>query len=195
MKKYIVFALIVLIATGSVFANNKEDATDTLTVSFPLGSNDNTHYEVGFSGGEVSNTSTFNENGLATPAKKKAATLALNANGTAADNTADAVWVYWNIIDAAGVDIELSIDSPLVGAEGNRDVIPWTVTWDTDGRLASPTEVSGEETTTVKTEIVETGAKGISSKQLTISTTGQLAGKTADTYTGTLTVRISSDGE
>ena len=194
MKKYIVFALIVLIATGSLLANDKEDAKGTLTVSFPLGSNDNTHYEVGFSGGEVSNISTFDENGLATPAKKKAAELALNTNGTAADNTADAVWVYWNIIDATGVDIELSIDSPLVGAKGNNNVIPWTVTWDTDKRLDSPTEVSGEEVTTVKTEIVEKEAKGISSKQLTISTTGQLAGKTADTYTGTLTVKISSEG-
>ena len=192
MKKYIVFALIVLIATGSVFANNKkEDATDTLTVSFPLGSNNNTHYEVGFSGGEVSNASTFNENGLATPAKKKAATLALNANGTAADNTTDAVWVYWNIIDAAGVDIELSIDSPLSGTEGNDNVIPWSVSWDTDKSLESPASKSVEEST-AKTAVIEKGANGISSKQLTISTTGQLAGKTADTYTGTLTVKISS---
>ena len=124
---------------------------------------------------------------MSNPSKKTSATLALNENGTAADNTSDAVWVYWNIIDDTGVNIALSIDSPLVGEkEDNDDVIPWTVEWGTDSSLGSPTEVpstgSGEETTTANSADIATGVKGISSKQLTISTTGQLAGKTADTY-------------
>ena len=200
MKRIFVLLTAMVFMVGGIFAANYTGTTSNGTadveVSLALGTTDQTkYYEFGFASAEITEASDFPVDD-----RQPAVNLTLNnseGNGAIASNTgeSDKLWVYWNIIDENGIDLELVIDEPLVGSkEDNDDVIQWMVSFN-NGTPLSVTSPATESSGTPGKVDLKTDATGIDSYELTISTVeGALNGKTADTYTGTLTVRVKSAG-
>lgn len=191
MRKLSVLLVVMVLgfSISAVGGVNKSDAKDDLTVTLNLGTGDNaqTYYEVGFATAEVDESSIFGDSGLSNPSTKDGVALKLQ-NSTLANNLEDEVWVYWNIIDATGVTINLNIITPLQNT-AVEDVIQWKVSWDEKSITSSDIK----DTAVTAVPISDTPLKGIGSKQLTIETVSSLAGITPAEYIGTLQVNVSTN--
>lgn len=199
MKKLFALAIVMMMVIGGVFAaagtsgqqTSAENLSATTDVLLKFGVDDNSsRFEIGFS------TEPVDENNFSDFDKNGEVSLTINATGTAASNSEDPLFVYWNIIDKEGIKLELAIPGPLEDSavdSPTTDTIDWQVAFTTEeGGSATSEEATAESPKTLL--ISNEALLGVGSKQLTVSTLGNaLVGKDAATYTGELIVRVASN--
>lgn len=208
MKKFIVFSIVLfsslLLFSESVYDSTAQGATEIAKASagtevvFDLSAGtDGTEYLVfGFTDEEVS------ENDFAPKIGKDTVSLKQKVNTTTeqesttsalvADNTDDAIYAFWQISSGKNITLALKIDSDLTYAENRGDKIPWSVTWDSNKSVESPTKG-----TTNQTNVHEHdgGIKPVESGSVALNiSTGDLSklDLSNEKYTATLTMIVGS---
>ncbi|HIV98330.1 MAG TPA: hypothetical protein IAB12_00940 [Candidatus Ornithospirochaeta avicola] len=155
MKKFIVFSIVLfsslLLFSASVYNSTDQGATEIAkasaetTVAFDLSAGDEgTEYLVfGFTGEEVSSNDFAPKNGKEKVSLKQKVNTTTVQESTksalVADNTDDTIYAFWQISSGKSITLALMIDSALTYEENNGAKIPWSVTWDSNKSVASPT--------------------------------------------------------
>lgn len=155
MKKFIVFSIVLfsslLLFSASVYDSTAQGATEIAKasadtkVAFDLSAGDEgTEYLVfGFTGEEVLDNDFAPKTGQDTVSlnQKVNTTTVQESTKSAlvANNTDNPIYAFWQISSGKNITLALKIDSALTYDENNGDKIPWSVTWDSNKSVASPT--------------------------------------------------------
>ena len=133
MRKKILFCLFLILINFTLLSatlGNEE------TLTFNLNTAENERSEVGFSSGQVTESSTtvtpLSQIYLSSNAYVSGESLSISAT----NNTS---WVYWKIVSPNNLNIFLRIESPLTATTGDGSGINW--------RVRGYSENDGEETT------------------------------------------------
>lgn len=206
MKKFIVFSIVLfsslLLFSESVYDSTAEGATDIANASadtevvFDLSAGDDgTDYLVfGFTGKEVLDNDFAPKTGKDSVSLKQKVTTGQESTTSAlvADNTYDTIYAFWQISSGKNITLALKIDSALTYTENSGDKIPWSVTWDSDKSVASPTDDTSKQTNVHEhdgSDPVESGSVALNISTEDLSNLN-LSNKK---YTATLTMIVSSN--
>lgn len=209
MKKFIVFSIVLfsslLLFSASVYDSTAQGATeiakasaDTKVVFDLSAGTDGTDYLVfGFTGEEVSDNDFAPKTGKDTVSLKQKVNTTTGQESTTsalvADNTDDTIYAFWQISSGKNITLALKIDSALTYVENSGAKIPWSVTWDSDKSVASPTEDTTNQTNVhehVGSNPVESGSVSLNISTEDLSNLN-LSNKK---YTATLTMIVASLG-
>ena len=210
MKKFIVFSIVLfsslLLFSASVYNSTAQGATEIAKASagtevvFDLSAGgDGTEYLVfGFTDEGVSDNDFAPKTGKDTVSLKQKVKTTEDQNpkstlvADTAEDAEDAIYAFWQISSGKNITLALKIDSALTYAENSGDKIPWSVTWDSNKSVASPTEG-----TTNQTNVHEHdgGIKPVESGSVALNiSTGDLSNLDLSNkeYTATLTMIVGS---
>lgn len=204
MKKFIVFSIVLfsslLLFSESVYDSTATGATEIAKASantevvFDLSAGDDgTEYLVfGFTGEEVLHNDFAPKTGKDNVSLKQKVKTTEDQSPTStlvADNTDDAIYAFWQISSGKNITLALKIDCALTYDENTGEKIPWSVTWDSDKSVASPTEGTSNQANVhehVGSDPVESGSVALNISTEDLSDL-KLSNKE---YTATLTMIV-----